>query len=622
MGFVLSCALSPIALFIVGNVWGWSAFKLVGGQILLSLLLLLFGSREARSKLLFDTTSVFKKRKWVNLLVLFAVVVAVGLPYIEFATANDVYQCVVKDWNGREAVVWSIMRYGLPLQDPYFYPGHSLRMYYPFLYYLMPAAVSTIAQGVGPAGSWVFGMIMVAVSLCWVIAEHLRVITRSAGTFLAAAFVTIFVGGFDWLIVVIQRGCRFLRGEVTQLPRHVDAWTSSLELRADTVCVAIIWAAPHVCAVALYLLLVRLMPVSSKKLGKAILAGVIMAAIFGFSPYVFIGVTAVLAMHFMRLLGRFVFGRKSRELLAGLVVMLIVSAVIMVPYAWDLEKADLSEGKGKVMWHVPKPSVPVFVGLFGDSAFWRLLDLPTFYFLEFGPLLILAVAGYYIAWKRKALGHQSWYLVTGAVGAVLIAGVIRSTGKFNDLGVRILLISQVWLALFCAVALGYLSSWKKRYRFAAGSLLFIGFLSAAWVVMCMGVSRFVLHYPSDRFPLYNACKYVYENTPDDAIIAVDPACSGVEMARRWMGRRMLVGSLFPGSLAYTDQELLMHILNLNRRFFSETVDEKVLQEVRRYNVSYALKKISKDKNGLGVSRTIYKNSDYVVLSLLEGEDLD
>lgn len=614
-GFILSCAISPVSLFMIGTFWGWSALKLVTSQILLSILLLLLPCVKREQVFLFNIAGYVKCSKGATLLILSVLVLAVLLPYIEISTDSDIFQCTVGDWDGREGVVWSIKNLGLPLQDPFFYPGESLRMYYPLYFYLMPAAISSIASGVPIVAGWLFGMVMVAISLCWVLAEYARGFVKKPGVWIGIVCVTMFVGGFDWIVVLVKSIVEYLRGGSPQMVRHVDAWASASQIRVDNIYAAVIWAVPHICAVLMFLLLIRLMPVSTKQMARAVLAGIVMAAIFGLSPYVFTGVAVVLLLHLLRIFHRMVFKKKSRPLLLGFLIMLFVCTIILIPYVWDLQKADLSGGKPKLIARVPESDIAVFCYLFGDAIIWRLLDMLIYFLVELGPILLLGVVGCRQLIKQRALTHKSWYLIWGVLGSFVIASLFRSTGTYNDLGMRVILIAQAGLAMFTVVALAKWKTWKKGYRVLVVGLLLAGSFSVAWEVGAVGLSRFILRYPPDRFELYNACRYISEYTPRDAVIAVDPKCKRPERARRWMERRIMIGSNLPGSLAYTEPMLLRQTRELNNRLFSNSMNKAILSELKKNNVSYMLLKIQDEDFHSGLLKMVYHNNSYAVMAV-------
>ena len=611
--FILSCALSPVSIFITANLWGWSAVKLVACQLMLSVLLLLLPSVKRKSACLFNISESVKSYKGIAVLVLAVLVLAVLLPYIEISTDSDIYQCIVGDWDGREAVIWSIDNFGLPLQNPFYYPGKPVRMYYPLFFYLMPAAVSTITSGIPIVASWLFGTVMIAVALCWILAEYTGSLVRKPAVWIWTVCVAMFVGGFDWLVVSAKfiTGC--LRGNSPQIVRHVDAWANASQMRVINIYASVIWIAPHVCALLMFLFLILLMPVSIKRTARAILSGIVLAAIFGLSPYVFIVAAVVLLLYWLRIFYRAVFKGKSWALLWGFWVMLFVCAVILVPYVWDLQKADLSAAKSKLAMQVPESDIAVFTRLFSDAPVWRLLDMPIYFFAELGPLLLLAVIGYKWVLKKRALTHRSWYLVWAVCGSFVIASLFGSTGKYNDLGMKAALIVQAGLVVFATIALVQWKDWQRKYRIAIATLIFAGFVSVAWEIGAVGLSRFILHYPADRFELYKACRYISEHTPENAVIAVSPGLRRSDRARRWMERRTMIAGYW--SLAYAEPMLLHKTRMLNDSLFSDSFDETTLGQLRENNVSYVLVKIQPEDFHSDLLDMVYRNSDYVVMAV-------
>ncbi len=613
LSIILSICVSPLVIYLTFKVISWSALNITIVQCSFCLIMMLIPLRGVKHNSIMPIRlNAIEKKQIVILLSILLIIILT--PYIEFASANDFYQCTIGDWDGREGVIWSITNNGLPLKDPFFYPGEKMLMYYPFSFYLIPAAISTISPEIHTNAIWVVIIFVVCIALyftCLFFCDRLFGKRSVIGIFI----LLFCIGGFDAFAVISKSVITYFVHDQIYLVRHVDAWASASLIRVDNIYAAAIWVIPHLASVLLFLVFVELSPLTLKRPYNIILAAIISVQIFGFSPYVFIGFFIATVYKFTFMLVRDI--KKSSlkytfaYLLAGIIFM-----VFMIPFIIDLSHADISGGRDKLIFGVQKTNVVLFGLISPNNTFLILIDFVVFYFIELGTFFITAFICFHTLTKKRRLTYKLNFLISSCVICLILPVFMRSTGMFNDFGMRVILVSQIILAIFsCGVFIKELNINKNLYLVII-FCLFSGFLSCLWEFTFVGLARFAVRYPSDRFDLYNACEYIRYNTPVDSVVAIDPAATfKIEMARRFSSRQIMIGSKLAGSCAYTDKILLEEIEDLNRNFFLNPVDAELNSNITKNGVSYILYKKQNMKMSPMEYEIVYENNSYNVSRL-------
>jgi len=153
------------------------------------------------------------------------------------------------------------------------------------------------------------------------------------------------------------------------------------------------------------------------------------------------------------------------------------------------------------------PILDLYIGQRGDIEKFRWARQgplgPLQIILEFGPALILGLAGLAIARRQEnGRGGLLPFLLMGVVSLPLLC-LVASTGENNDLAMRISMLSWICLAVFSGVALDCLfpampvpAGAPRIVRIASLAALALGFLSVAWFAIGAAAAKPTL--PADE----------------------------------------------------------------------------------------------------------------------------
>ena len=146
------------------------------------------------------------------------------------------------------------------------------------------------------------------------------------------------------------------------------------------------------------------------------------------------------------------------------------------------------------------PVLDLYVGQRGDIDKFRWVRpgplVPLQIILEFGPALILGLAGLVIARRQEnGTGRFAPFSLMGVVSLPLLC-LVASTGENNDLAMRMSMLLWICLAVFSGVALNRLfpglpvpAHATRTARIASLAALVLGFLSVAWCAMGAAVAK-------------------------------------------------------------------------------------------------------------------------------------
>ncbi len=545
---------------------------------------------------------------WQLLLAVLLISLTLAAAYVELQADNDIYATAVRDWNGRQAVVWSLRQFGLPLQDVLFYPGQSVEMYYPAGAYL---AVAAAADAAGPTvpDAWPFALFMAITfaSLCLLAAEwagRMFASSRAAGW----AVVLVCVGGLDVLVNIALK----LTGEPVSLG-HVGAWANPSELRIDGLYTAALWAVPHLLAAGAVFLVMRWLPLHLRRRGGACLAAAIVTAgVFYFSPYVALAGGAVIGLWTVAIALRRC--RRRTIYLASLLIVCVLAAALAYPWIRDLRAMDTAGAKSKLEFHLPSPSIHPVSWLIPGAA-GLVFDMAVQLLLELSPVLILAA----LSWRfcRPQLRWRPQYRMFLLVIPMILAGAlfVRSTGQINDWGVRVTHILQISAAILGGGFLATMKSSRRLLRLGVYALVLIGFGATAWQMGSANFGRVVMTTPDRRFPLFQASRYIRDNTPPGAIVMFAQEIDGANYARRWCGRRALLVNIIHGSMAYADPIAMRELQIIHGEIADTGLDQLQASRLVRMGATVGLVPARLAHSDYAAANTLYRNEAFVVVDL-------
>lgn len=418
------------------------------------------------------------------------------------------------DYTWRVAVTSSITRTEIPPANPSFYPGHSVALFYYYLWFLTCSLVDLLG------GSWVSaraaviaGTVWVGIGLMAIVALYVRWLTRTRAleqqAYLAVAL--LLVSGLDIVPVLMKYVYHLVNGPVILYPT-VEWWNEQVTAWPT----AVLWVPHHVAALIATLAVWRLFSTlpavtcPGTRRAMAVICAVGLCSALGLSIWVafafavfwtvWVGVAFVRGWH--------------AEARVGLVVA-GVAFLLSLPYLKDLSDANQRTDGMPLMVGVRhfEPLHSWFENHQASRAAIALVDfvaLPLNYFVELG---FFAVAGVmYWRWRvrQDTASRDDIAMITLVVVAAVVATFLRANIANNDLGWRSAMFAQFVLLLWSADVLSVLLKSqagvvvaRSTHRRATVTLvvsLAIGLLPFAYDAVMMKLYAMVgdLHFPVMR----------------------------------------------------------------------------------------------------------------------------
>ena len=526
-----SLAIAPLALRLAGLVLPFDRLHVVGVLAGISLALLVAGAFLPRA----EAREASEKSPAALVLILIATLLLLA-PTLVIGPTADGGETRTKGWDlhNHLAVAESIATRGLPPQNPFL--SSDVPFYYHTLFHVLLAGVLVAA---GPAVHphlliSLFVLLLAAV----LIATFHRLALELTGHARAALFslpLVSLVGGFD-VVPVLGLALREKGSIDLRFPlRHwnVDGWVSNQGMLVPSLFANFYWVPHAVAALIVFMLALRHLR-SPRSAGAPIIAAACLASMVGYNAYVALGGATILALLAGSDLARFLATRERacRDLLQRSVLAAGLAVVLCLPilklYAGG--RTDVE----RFRWARPGPLVPV-----------QLL-------LEFGPALVLGLAGLLIARRReREAGRWIPAFLMIAVGLPLI-GLVASTGENNDLAMRVSMFPWIGLALFGGLALSRLfpaapdkGAGGLWARLAAISALALGALSVVWFAVGASAGKPAL--PADEVA---AGRWLRSKVPPGLLVQASPLRENPELVYL-SGHPAVLSDLWAARLFYS-----------------------------------------------------------------------
>jgi hypothetical protein len=473
-----SLAVSPLALRLVGVVFPFDRPHVVGLLVGVSAALLALGAARSRS-----AAALPVRRTAPSVVAMVGLTLLLLAPTLAIGPTTEGGETRVKGWdlNNHLAMAESIAARGLPPTNPFL--ATEAPFYYHTFFHVLLGAILVVA---GPAAhSYLLISLLTLLAAGAFLSTFHRVVSDMVGDERVALFslpLVSLVGGFD-LIPMAGRALLLedgLASPLTFFLRHwnVDGWVSNRGMLVPSLFASFYWV-PHAVAALVVLLLALLYLRRSDADPWAMApAAVCLASMAGYNGYVALGGAAIVVLdRGIDLARRFESGLRAvrgaflRGALTGGLAILLSLPVL---HLYLGQNRDLA----KFRWASPGPLVPLQV------------------LLEFGPALLLGVAGVVFVLRRKenTSGVLPFFLMV-AVSLPLIC-LVASTGENNDLAMRVSLLLWIGLAVFGGIALARLfpappapARTNRTARYAVFLALTLGGLSVAWFAAGASVAK-------------------------------------------------------------------------------------------------------------------------------------
>ncbi|MET0310044.1 MAG: hypothetical protein ABW023_15160 [Sphingomonas sp.] len=414
--------------------------------------------------------------RWGHVAVLLGWWVAVAIAFVDFDYAGRLNQSVVLiDLVKHAAVVETIVRGGLPLQDPFFARDSAAGYYY--FYYLWPAELHWLTPAISARMAFaaaLFWLGPVFPALLWRLGQAAGLIRPGRERrFLALCVGLCFVTGPDLVLMLL----RFLAGG--PLEAQVDWWNEEVRFAMTSV----LWVPHHLTAlVAAWtaLLLIHQARGAEPRTQGALIAaaGVAFASTFGMSVWIMLTAVPIMAVWALLELRR-----GNRLPLLAIAAAGLVALAVAAPQLADLLHNRSDSGLPVAF------TVRRFLGWQADMAPWLafplLIILPLNYVLEFGIFAVGTRLWFRTKPRSTEIGRL---LIVSAIAALLIAGFLHSTIINNDLGWRSIWFAQLPAMLWTAALLQNMPRLLKP-SLGLRALLAVGLLGNVWDLIGMRVVR-------------------------------------------------------------------------------------------------------------------------------------
>ncbi|HEU5180384.1 MAG TPA: hypothetical protein VFW45_06315 [Candidatus Polarisedimenticolia bacterium] len=456
----LSLAITPVALRLAGLLFPFGKAMVLGVLGGFSLILILASLRRDRRHV---PRSAAVPAGWgvATFLILTAALLA---PTLWIGTQPTGGETRTKGWDlhNHQSVSEAIVYGGLPPTNPFI--KSSSPFYYHTYFHLVDAGVQALCGARAPA-YLITALLTLAAALLF-LAVFYFVLAELSGRPRGALWALLPVslaGGYDLLPTLVRI---FNSGEVADWNEmvarrwNVDAWISHQKIFIPGLFAQFYWAPHAVSAVTVFLLALYFLETDGVGERAYAGAGICLAAMAGFNGYVALGGVVTLALLRGPAFLEWGLGRHDRapairrSLLAGITALALAAPVVNLYFGArsDVEKFRFA-GAGPL--------------------------LPAQLMIDFGPALILGLAGALIARRHPELRRGLLpFLLMGGPALVMIC-LVASTGENNDLSMRNSMF--VWIALAALSGLSLEAAWKSRLgRRAALLVLLPGLLGTLW----------------------------------------------------------------------------------------------------------------------------------------------
>ena len=522
-----SLAITPLALRLAGAIFPFDRLHVLGVLAGVALGLLVLGALRPRP-------AVASSRRRTPPAVFAIVIVTLLLlaPTLAIGPTPEGGETRVKGWdlNNHLAIAESIAARGLPPLNP-FLASDSPFYYHTFLHILLGAMLVLAGDGAHPY--LLISLLTLLLAAVFLVTFHRAVseITGDERIALLALPLVSLVGGFDLVPMAVKALLEKdgIQSPVTFILRHwnVDGWVSNRGMLVPSFFASFYWV-PHAIA-ALVVFLMALLYLRKPAGGAATLvaAGVCLASMAGYNGYVALGGAATLVLL------RGIDALRARDALLRSVLVAGVAILLSLPVL-DLyvgQRGDID----KFRWVRPTPLLPLQI------------------VVEFGPALLLGLAGLTLSWRQENRKDGLLpFLLMGVVSLSLLC-FVASTGENNDLAMRMSMFVWIGLAVLSGVALNRLfpafriaADASRTARIASLAALALGLLSVGWFAAGAAVAKPTL--PADEVA---AGRWIRTHIASGGLVQGSPLRNNPELVYL-SGHPAVLSDTWAGGLFYAD----------------------------------------------------------------------
>lgn len=527
-----ACAFAPILIFLLWRI----NFTILGCVVIFSTVSFIF---SLKSFFKTEESQTKSNDKFLLLSVIVFALVAL-FTIIDFQWGENLYMSVVCfDYEKHVSIVQSIMETGVPPQNPMFYPGHPLGLYYYYFWFTIPALAAKFSFHQSSAySSTIAGTIWTGIAFIGLFNQIAGSFFQDNAKMLKTSIVLLLVSGLDILIVAPLNIFARLTNKA-QVLDSVEWW--SLD-QVSAFVEMLLWVPHHLtgCIAIFSGIFLFLYAVENKRWLHIFAASICFASAAGSSVYLFITGIASLCVYMLIL----AINKKEISCLFKLASALGLCVILTSPFFFDLHSIN-SHSDSKIKMAVRSSGLIRFVihpdhknfshtqpdqiGLaqpdtsnWSENLFLLLLNYP----FEFGFYFLASL----LYWWKRPIQKKDWLFLSIFSTSLFIATFFRSTIHNNDLGWRGLIPAQIVLLFWSAEYLTTSFSFKQK-KFSTCVLGLLLLLGTATSLYDLYLLRFSQQYSNrdlqENDPKKNyAIRLAYQNIvsicPPKGIIQANP----------------------------------------------------------------------------------------------------
>jgi len=463
----LSIAIGPILSYLVGQWLSLRAVEAVYGVLCLYVLFLAARGLKSSSHPLLPLSKAHLKVLGVALIWL--IIALLMLADIQIR-GRLYYPVIAFDYAVRTAFVSAIGTFGVPAQNPFYFPGHPVGLRYHYLWLIQCALVERLGSPlVDPRHALIGGTMWCGIGMLCLVPLYLRLFSPlgAAGLYrrTLAGLCLMGITGLDVLPALLKLRLHFT-GIIQGVSPSVEWWNEQVDGWLYT----LLWEPHYVCSLiaCLTAFLILWDAPEERSRGRRMIssaaAGLALATAVGAGIYVAFVFAVFLALWtLLVLLNKRRGATFGASEIAPLIVAGAVAVLASLPFLLGLRVPASSEGTGSGGLPI-RFTIRAFELIDWNRVFdrpWQVLLanaalLPLNYFLELG---FFSAVGW-LVWKRsraqkRAPTRQEWAAFAMAGSSIAICTFMKSTLiANNDLGWRGFLPAQFILLLWAADLLG------------------------------------------------------------------------------------------------------------------------------------------------------------------------
>lgn len=518
---------------------------------------------------------------------------------VDVQVGDKLYPSVsMYDHSNKVAMADEIARTGIPIKNPYFYPGRLVGVYYHYYWPMLCTIISTLSGFAYDTRATVLsGVIWTGtVFLCFLrlCAAYFRTLYVPKRQLVVWALILLVVSNLYGLVMLPLNLLRWFT--LHQLFGSFGGFTAD---KTWPFVQAMLWV-PHNMAGLIAGMFGSLMLIKASeqertqhKICQIVLAGACLSSNCGLSAHLAIGfalswaVWAVLSLCQRRI-----------HAFAVTAAACCASLFLTIPY---LNELAVGQGNcaqltfGVRHFEVIDFLFPDLKNMWALQQLAYLLCLPVNYLVGFGFILVAAI----LYWTDKNARQGQWeakqsFLIVMALVSIVLASFVRSQYNNNDFGYRIIMLAHLAILLWAAY---YLASQQQQKALKLSSflksLIAIGLFSFFYALYNDRTAPFFVYRGERIYAIRSLYEVLNRKLPLNAVVQHNPVSSffGLDVFAQLYSHRQVVSSeKIPCVPNVPDKEEYERVTSELLRLFDKISPSDAIDICHRWKITVLLVK--------------------------------